>query len=88
VDHTYDQILQAKATNKMIAQLAGEARIKGNSQEEMEANAEELITKILGQRCSRKDWGELDLKAKDKLKQAPFRTREQVDREREERDKL
>lgn len=88
VDHTYDQVLQAKATNKMIAQLSGEARIKGNSQEEMEANAEELITKILGQRCSRKDWGGLDLKVKDQLKQAPFRTQEQVAREREERDKL
>jgi len=88
VNHTYDQILQAKATNKMIAQLAGEARTKGNSLEEMEANAEELITRMLGQRCSRKDWMDLDLRAKDNLKQAPFRTQEQLVRERDNRAKL
>jgi hypothetical protein len=40
----------------MVAQLAGEARTVGNSVEEMEEDAEELIAKILGQRCSRKDW--------------------------------
>jgi len=56
VNHTYDQILYAKATKKMIAQLAGEARTVGNTVEEMEENAEEFITKILGQRCFRKDW--------------------------------
>lgn len=32
-------------------------------------NAEELIAKILGQRCSRREWVNLDLKAKDKLQQ-------------------
>jgi hypothetical protein len=88
VDRTYDQILQAKATVKMIAQLAGEARTIGNSQEEMEENAEELITKILGQRCSRREWAELDLSAKNKLDQAPFRTMEQVIKEREIKDKF
>jgi len=88
VDHTYDQVLQAKATNKMIAQLSGEARTTGNSKEEMEANAEQLITRILGQRCSRKDWLDLDLKVKDKLKQEPFCTSEKLLKDRENRNKL
>jgi hypothetical protein len=57
----------------------GEARTMGSSQEEME-NAEKLITKILGQHCIRREWTELDLRAKDKLKQAPCRTREQSGR--------
>ena len=53
VDRLYDQILQAKAAAKMVAQLAGESRVSGNTKEEMEAAAETLVTKILSQRCSR-----------------------------------
>jgi hypothetical protein len=87
VDHTYDQILQAKAANKMVAQLAGEARIQGDSKEEMEEVAEHLVTKILGQRCSRVDWLDLDLRAKDKLKQARPCTQEQKLKEREDRER-
>lgn len=83
VDRSYDQILQAKAAAKMVAQLAGESRVSGNTKEEMEAAAEKLVTKILGQRCSRLEWLDLDLKAKDKLKQGGFRTQEEVLRERE-----
>jgi hypothetical protein len=85
VDHTYDQILQAKAANKMVAQLAGEARVQGDSQEEMEKVAEQLVTKILGQRCSRVDWLDLDLKAKDKLGQVRPCTQEQKHKESDER---
>jgi hypothetical protein len=84
VDHTYDQVLQAKAANKMVAQLAGEARVQGDSQEETEKAAEQLVTKILGQRCSRMDWLDLDLKAKDKLGQARPCTQEQKLKERDE----
>jgi hypothetical protein len=71
VDHSYDQILQAKAAKKMVAQLAGESRHEGTP-EEKQASAEDLVTRILGQRCSRVEWADTDLGVKDQLKQAPF----------------
>lgn len=91
VNHSYDQILQAKQTSKMLAQIAGEAdlqetvtypqeiseipdlleraeREKEYADYVIQAQAEEVIRKMMGQRASRLDWGNAtDLTAKDKL---------------------
>ena len=92
VDHTYDQVLQAKATVKMLDQISEEANMEEVEEPPIEAlgdaitegektkaisdfknaivtgQAEELVRKMLGQRTSRKDWGNvLDLRAKDSL---------------------
>ena len=69
----------------MVSQLASESRVQGDSKEEMEEAVEHLVTKILSQRCSRVNWLDLDLRAKDKLKQAPPCTQEQKLRERQEK---
>lgn len=90
VDRTYDQLLQANCTRKMLAQIAGEGDIQTGPvpaelddiadedereeairawrTDEVNKQAEELIRRMLGQRCSRKDWTDkLDLGAKDEL---------------------
>jgi superfamily II DNA or RNA helicase len=77
VDHSYDQILHSKAAKKMVAQLAGESRHERTA-EENQASAGDLVTRILGQRCSRVGWADTDLRAKDQLKQAPFQLQGEV----------
>jgi len=69
----------------MVSQLASESRFEGDSTEEIQEVAEQLVTKILGQRCSRVGWTDLNLYAKDNLKQAPFKTQGAVLRSRRQR---
>lgn len=93
MDHSYDQVLQAKATCKFLDQIAGEAFMQAvgeppsdifgdelnalkRAQLEMDwkneqvlYKAEESVRMMLGQRASRRRWGDvLDLRAKDKIK--------------------
>lgn len=92
VDHSYDQVLQAKATTKMLDQIAGEAAVREIGEppeavfadvvtaaekdqaiaewknERVMSQAEEFVRQMLGQRRSRRQWGNiLDLRAKDQL---------------------
>jgi hypothetical protein len=97
-DHTYDQVIQAKHTSKMIGQIAAEADIFEEAEipEEIQAievehqreeaikefrdskineQAEDLIRQMLGQRCSRRQWDNLnDLTLKDRLVHDPEHT--------------
>jgi hypothetical protein len=115
-DHTYDQILQAKIANKMLAQIIGEAQlqplqvtsqlqaeirqgldkrrhpddppvsdievgqeISRLSDEHLEAQADQILCKVVGFRCSRRFWNSPELDAKDSLadyQEAPCRIRD------------
>ena len=107
-DHSYDQLLQAAQTKKMLQQIAGEGLIelddndfeinddqiadetadivdddeKWQKADELRGEAllrkghairvqsEEIIARMMGQRCSRLDWAcQKDLKLKDKVEQ-------------------
>jgi len=107
-DHSYDQLLQAAQTKKMLQQIAGEGLIelddadfeinddqiedetadiiddnerrdKANKLREealfrkgraIQAQSEEIIARMMGQRCSRLDWdSQKNLKLKDKVEQ-------------------
>lgn len=76
-DRTYDQTLQANITRKYKMQLAGEIRETDDgpegllTEEELLQQCEEIITQMLGQRCSRDRWDKKDLRHKDSLGQDP-----------------
>jgi len=74
VDHTYDKVLQANITNKYKTQLAGEIRVRETedgpkelTEEELSQQCDEIITRMLGQRCPRGLWHKKDLLFKDQL---------------------
>ena len=91
MDHSYDQVIQARHTKKMLAQISAEADLleefdypqsildiedefelqaakKEFADRVIEQQSEELIRRMMGQRVSRKNWGNIqDLEAKDKM---------------------